>query len=262
MALAVGSRVLVYGGFTIAGTTTDAILAYDPGTGTVSRIGSLVVPVHDAAGTVLGGGALIVGGGNSVPVRAVQLVDSTGTARLVGQLPSARADLGAAAFGGSALVIGGAASGVLDREILVTVDGARFQVLGKLLAGVRYAAITEAGGQIYVIGGVGAAGDTEDIRVVDPVTGAVRLLGRLPAPLSHATALVLGGRILVVGGRTAGKPQDAIWQIDSETGAADLVGHLPEAVSDVAGAVIDETAYLIGGETTTQVATMVAIVLR
>lgn len=259
VAIVVGTRIFVYGGFESTGSTTDAILAFDPVGGQLNPLGALAVPVHDAAGVAVGGATLIFGGGNAAPVSVVQRIDSNAVARVVGKLPAARADLSAVSVGSSAIVIGGAASGVLDLQILITEDGVSFRVLGTLLAGVRYAAVAETGGLIYVIGGAGVAGDIADIQRIDPATGKVDVIGRMPQPISHASAIVIGGRILVVGGSSAGTPQDAIWQVDVGTGTTRLVGRLPQPISDFATAVMGGTGYVIGGETSTQVASIVSI---
>jgi hypothetical protein len=262
VAIVVGSRVFVYGGLTSTGSTTDAILGFDPAAGQLNRLGALAVPVHDAAGVAVGGATLIFGGGNAAPISVVQRIDSSATGRVVGDLPAARADLSAVSIGNSAVVIGGGAFGLLDRRVLTTEDGVHFRLLATLLLGVRYAAVAESGGLIYVIGGVGAAGDRSEIQRIDPATGKVDLLGRMPQPISHASAIVIGGRILVLGGRSAGKAQDAIRQVDIGTGATELVARLPQPVSDFATAVIDGTGYVIGGETSTQVASIVAIFVQ
>jgi hypothetical protein len=262
VAIVVGTRIFVYGGFTSTGSTTDAILSFDPAAGRLVHVGALAVPVHDAAGVAVGDSTLIFGGGNAAPVSAVQRIDSSAVSRLVGNLPAARADLSAVSIGNSAIVIGGGAFGVLDRQVLATEDGADFRALGMLLAGVRYAAVAELGGLIYVIGGVGAAGDTTEIQRIDPATGKVDLIGRMPEPISHASAMVIGRRILVLGGRSAGKAQDAIWQLDVASGTTHLVARLPQPLSDFATAVTDATGYVIGGETTSQVASIVTVVVQ
>jgi hypothetical protein len=263
VAIAVGPRVIVYGGFTSTGSTTDAILSFNPGAGSVTSIGALAVPVHDAAGVAVGGASLIFGGGNTVPVSVVQRIDSSGAASVVGHLPTARADLSAVSIGTFAIVIGGGANGVLEREILATEDGVQLRVLGKLEHGIRYAAVAEIGGLIYVIGGVGVSGDRADIQRIDAVTGKVDVIGQMPQPISHASAIAIGGgRLLVIGGRIAGNAQDAILQLDVGTGTTRLVGHLPQALSDFGTAVIGGTIYVIGGETSTQVASIASIVVQ
>jgi hypothetical protein len=262
VAIAVGTRIFVYGGLTSTGSTTDAILSFDPAADRLNRLGGLAVPVHDAAGVAVGGATLIFGGGNAAPISVVQRIDSSATARVVGNLPAARADLSAVSIGNAAVVIGGGAFGVLDRQVLTTEDGVHFRLSATLLLGVRYAAVAETGGLIYVIGGAGADGDRTEIQRIDPATGKVDLIGRMPQPISHASAMVIHGRVLVAGGRSAGKAQDAIWQVDVGTGATHLVARLPQPVSDAATAVLDGTGYVIGGETSTQVASIVAIVVQ
>jgi hypothetical protein len=262
VAIVVGTRIFVYGGLTSSGSTTDAILGFDPAAGQLNRLGALAVPVHDAAGVAIGGATLIFGGGNAAPISIVQRIDSSATDHVVGNLPAARADLSAVLVGKSALVMGGGAFGVLDRQVLATEDGVHFRLLATLLLGVRYAAVAQTGGLLYVIGGAGAAGDRSEIQRIDPATGKVDLIGRMPQPISHASAMVIDGRVLVLGGRSAGKAQDAIWQVDVGTGATHLVARLPQPVSDFATAVSDGTGYVIGGEASTQVASIVAIIVQ
>ena len=262
VAVLIDGRILVYGGFTSKGTTTDAIRSFDPGGGEVVAVGHLAVAVHDAAGVALGGATLVFGGGSQVPTSAVQRIESSGVAQRIGSLPAARADLSAVVVGSSAIVVAGGASGLLDRRILATEDGVHFHPLATLIVGVRYAAVAEVGGLIYVIGGAGAGGDRTEIQRIDPVSGKVDEIGRMPRPISHASAMVIGGQLLVAGGRSAGKAQDAIWQVDASTGTATLVAHLPQPVSDFAVSVIGNTGYLIGGETGTQIASIVTIVIQ
>jgi len=262
VAIEIGGRIMVYGGFTDSGSTTDAILRVDPSAARVEPSGHLVVRVHDAAGVALGDRTLIFGGGSAAPSSVVQEVDSSGAARVIGKMPSARADLSAVTVGNAAIVIGGAASGVLDRRVLETEDGIHFRTVATLASGVRYAAVAQSGGRIYLIGGIGAAGERAEIERIDPSSGSVDVIGRTDQPISHASAIVIGGRLLLVGGRSEGKAQDGIWQVDLDTGATHLVGHLPQPVSDFSVAVLDGTGYLIGGETTTQIASIVAIDVR
>jgi hypothetical protein len=259
VAIDVGDRIDVYGGFATTGSTTGEILELDPTTGQVRTLGRLAVPVHDAAGVALNGATLIFGGGSGAPTSVVQRVDSNANSRVIGNLPSARADLSAAVVGRSAFVIGGAASGVAVPAILATEDGVHFRVLATLVVPVRYGAVAETGGRIYVIGGAGAAGERTEIQQIDPATGAVAVIGRMPKPISHASAMVIGGRLFIVGGRSAGTAQDGIWQVDPSTGMTQLVARLPQPVSDFALAVVGGVGYAIGGETDTQITSIVAI---
>jgi hypothetical protein len=261
VAIAVGSRINIYGGFASIGATTGEILAFDPAAAHVGAVGELAVPVHDAAGVVLDGAVMIFGGGSASPESVVQRVDSNGVARAIGNLPAARADLGAVAIDSSAIVLGGGAFGVLAPEVLATEDGVQFRIVATLLSAVRYPAVAAAGGAILVIGGEGVSGETLDIQRIDVATGEVEVIGHMPSPISHASAMVIGGRIFVVGGRSAGIAQDAIWQVDAVTGASRLVARLPQPASDFALAVFGRVGYAIGGETDTPVDSIVAIVV-
>jgi hypothetical protein len=261
VAVAVGDRIDVYGGFASTGSTTAGILGFDPTGGQVQPLGRLAVPVHDAAGVALNGAILIFGGGSSAPTSVVQRVDSNGTARAIGNLPSPRADLSAVVVGSSAVVIGGGASGVAAPGVLAADDGVHFRVVATLVVPVRYAAVAEVGGLIYVIGGAGAAGDRAEIQRIDLATGKVEVIGRMPKAISHASAMVIDGRIFIVGGRSAGVAQDGIWRLDAATGATQLVARLQQPVSDFALAVLGGVGYAIGGETNTQITSIVAIVV-
>jgi len=261
VAILAGDRIDIYGGFTSAGSTTGEILEFDPATDHVGAVGELALRVHDAAGVTLGGAATIFGGGSAAPTSVVQQVDADGVARVIGNLPTARADLSAVAVGTSAIIIGGGAAGVAAPRILATDDGVHFRVVATLVVPVRYAAVAEVGGRIYVIGGVGAAGETSDIQRIDLTTGKVEVIGRMPNAISHAAAMVIGGRLFVVGGRRAGTAQDAIWQVDAGSGTTQLVARLPQPVSDFALTVVGGVGYAIGGETDTQITSIVAIVV-
>jgi hypothetical protein len=262
VAIVLDNRIEVCGGLASTGSTTGQILAFDPAAGHVTVVGEMAVPVHDAAGVVLDGAVTIFGGGSAAPTDVVQRVDPQGLARVIGTLPTPRADLTAVAMGDSAYVLGGGASGVLAPQILATDDGVQFRVVATLLSAVRYPAVAEAGGQIYVIGGEAAAGETAEIQRFDPATGEVDVIGQMPNPISHASAMVLNGRIFVVGGRTGGIAQDAIWQVDAVTGAARLVGRMPQPASDFAVAVVEGVGYAIGGETDARIASIVAIAVE
>lgn len=259
VAIVIGNSIDVFGGFSSTGSTTGEILEFDPAAAHVGAVGELEVPVHDAAGVMLNGVALIFGGGSGAPTSVVQRIDANAVARVIGDLPTARADLSAVAISSSAVVLGGAASGALAPEILATEDGVHFRVVATLGVAVRYAAVAETGGRIYVIGGGGAAGEAAEIQRIDLATGEVEVIGQMPSTISHASAMVIDGRIFVVGGRSTGIAQDAIWQVDPVTGASHLVGRLPQPASDFALAVVGRVGYAIGGETDTPVASIVAI---
>jgi hypothetical protein len=247
VAFAAGSTIILAGGLDSAGSVAT-VLSVDPSNGSAVVVGRLASPVHDAAGATAGGLPTVFGGGGLAPERGVQRI-TPGVAELVGTLPAPRADLGAVEFGGAAIIVGGGTTARLERDILSTMDGVTFRVIGTLRYGTRYPAVAVTSDTILVIGGTDGSHDLTVIQAIDPTTGVVHVIGNLPHGLSHAAAFTLDGRVLVAGGRTAGRAQDVIWEIDPKTGAATLVGHLPVGVSDASAVVINGVGYLLGGET-------------
>jgi hypothetical protein len=247
-AVATSDHLLLLGGLVAGGTSTQ-VLALDPATGAVSAAGRLPHATHDAGAAVLGGSALVLGGGVQASADWVQAIPvAGGTGAVVGHLPQPRSDHVVVSDGTTAYVVGGYGTGPELTDVLATTDGITFHVVAHLVTGVRYAAAALAGGALWVIGGEHGGAQVDTIQRVDLATGAGAVVGHLPAPLSHATATVLGGSVLVVGGLRAGARVDAIERVDP-TGAPALVGHLPAAASDAAIAVLRDSAYVVGGET-------------
>jgi hypothetical protein len=197
---------------------------------------------------MLSGRMLVLGGGRVVADAVVQRIPTSGLSALIGRLPAPRADMAAVVDGSTVIVVGGGAGTAFQRGVIATTDGVTFRTIATLPVAVRYAAVAELGGRIYVFGGAGAAGDVATIQVVDVAAGTAHVLGRLPSTLSHATALVVGGRMLIAGGRHAGAALSTILEFDPATGRTTTAGRLPRAMSDAAGAVVGSTGYLLGGE--------------
>ncbi len=257
-AFASGRSVVLAGGLGTAGTVgTIERIAVGDGRSTI--IGRLPDPVHDAGGAVLGLGDLVIGGGRTTQDGTVQRVSTDGHATVIGTLPARRADLVAVAVGDRVIVVGGGAAGRADPAVLATTDGVRFRMIASLPLAVRYPAVAELAGRVWLVGGTTSAGDTRVIQVVDPRTGAAWIAGRLPRALSHATAVVLGGRLFVAGGRHAGAPMSTILEIDPTSGRARIAGRLPRASSDAAGVVLAGVGYLLGGESSGPLATVVEL---
>jgi hypothetical protein len=252
--LAEGSDVLILGGLTSGDVSTSAVERIDPTNGSGSRVGSLAMAVHDAAGALLGGRAIVFGGGSSSTVATVQSF-SGGTATTLGRLPQPRSDLGAAVVGSTAYVLGGFDGSRLVPSVVATVNGTSFASDGALAQPVRYPAVAVDGGNIWVIGGdlgtaenATAGGQTDDIQRFDPATGQATVVGHLPSPLGHAGAVVLDGQLFVIGGRSGTVASDHIWRVDSTTAAVSPAGTLPGPRSDAGIVGVAGAAWVLGGE--------------
>ncbi len=280
--LARGSDLLIAGGLATRSAPTAAVRVLNPVTGATSRAGRLAAPTHDAAGVMIGGHALIFGGGQRAITATVQVI-SAGHAAVTGQLPSRRSDLAAVAVGGTAYLLGGYDGARYATDVLATSDGRRFTVVARLPVPVRYPAVAALGRQIWVFGGQTAAGITSDIQRitlpsaspastspasasqtgVSPAQGSAAVVGRLPRPMTAGSAFALGGRLYVAGGRIAAPASagQAMASPSARLATSDLVlsyrpgqprplvaGRLPVPVANAGVATIGGTAFLIGGD--------------
>lgn len=250
VALADGGRILVAGGETAAGTSSAVVSWLDPATGHVLAQGSLATAAHDAAGAVLGGQPLLIGGGGATGIDAVQRLTPGARAHVVGRLPVALSDLVAVADDHAVYALGGYDGTRPSGAVYRSTDGRTWSSVATLPVPVRYPAVAQVAGKVVVLGGDTASGaPTDAIQLVDPAAGTARVVGRLPRAVGHEAALALGGRLLLAGGRDRGDHHlDQVLALDPGTWKATLVAHLPFPESDAAPVVVGGTGYLLGGE--------------
>jgi hypothetical protein len=253
--LATGNDLEIVGGLDHTKFSTSAVVVVDPATGTAHTPTHLAEAVHDAAGSLLGGRALIFGGGGPSEngTADVQAVPPTGAATVVGKLPQPRSDLAAATVANRAYVFSGYDGNVFVPSVLSTTDGATFTTVGTLPVPVRYAATAVVGKIVFLFGRVAdAAGhDTAAIQALDTSTGTIAQVAQLPTTVSHASAVNISGQVYVLGGFVHNSTlSDQILRFDPTTKTTTTVGTLPYPVSDAAATVIGTRAYLVGGEST------------
>ena len=256
VALAVDGNLDLFGGLTGTGsTTTPAIVQLDPATGHSENIGTLPVPVHDAAGAAIGSRYFVFGGGASTLTASVQTFSpdsgaKTPSTAVAGQLPAQRADLATAmAPDGTVYIAGGYDGTNFSPDVLSTRNGTSFSVTAQLPVPVRYPALAVSAGKLWVIGGETAAGaDTDSIQTVDLKSHAASVAGHLPEPLSHAAAATLNNNVYLFGGRSGGNARDTVLELDSSRAAFSQVSSLPIPESDMSAVPVGETVYLLGGE--------------
>lgn len=275
--LAQGPDLLIAGGLAAHSASTAAVRALNPVTGRVAPAGRLAAPTHDAAGVLLGGHALIFGGGQQASVATVQTI-AAGRAKVAGRLPSPRSDLAAVTVGGTAYLLGGYDGVRYATDVLATRDGRRFTVAARLPVPVRYPAVAALGRQIWLFGGQTRAGVTSDIQritlpstrqastgqtSVSPARASAAVAGHLPRPMTAGSAFTLGGTLYVAGGRVAAPPGGgrATARPSARLTTSDLVlsyrpgqpgtrvaGTLPVPVANAGVATSGGTAFLIGGD--------------
>ncbi len=249
------SQLTILGGLTASGGSAAGIYTLNTTSGALARSGSLLGPVHDASGAVLGGRELLFGGGTVASSSLVQGVPATlGAAVSTGSLPQARSDSAAAVIGGTAFVVGGYDGSAFDSEVLATTNGSSFQLVASLPVPVRYPAVATLGGLIYVFGGQTADGlVSAQIQVVNPLTRSARVLGNMPEPDTGAVAMNIGGTIYVAGGNTSAAsgtaPIATIWAFAPSSSQLLAAGSLRVPVAHAGAAVVSGRAWLVGGET-------------
>jgi DNA-binding beta-propeller fold protein YncE len=248
VALPGADGLLIAGGLTPSGGSSDAVNRLDPVTGATLVVARLAAATHDAAGATLGGQAYLFGGGTATSVPTIQVITRGKQAPVVGRLPAARSDASGVTAGSVAYVIGGYDGTSLDPRVLSTTDGRNFRVAARLPVPVRYAAVAAVAGKIWVFGGETTVGATDAIQRIDPATNAVTVTGHLPQPLQGAAGISLDGQIYVAGGATAGRPGRAVYRFDPATSSVKAASELPVPVAYAAGAVTGGVGYLIGGE--------------
>ncbi|HCU97680.1 MAG TPA: hypothetical protein DHU96_35220 [Actinobacteria bacterium] len=206
-------RLIVLGGLTAGGSSASGVYAFRTATGAARRIGALTAPLHDAAVGVLGGRALVFGGGSSATVATVQALTVNGphggtpTATAAGSMPTPRSDAAAVTIGATTYVAGGYNGASPDAPVLATTDGHSFTTVASLPVPVRYPAVAALGGQIYVFGGQAITGrqagtPLDTIQAVDPARHSAAIIGHLPEPLAGAVAVTVGGELFVAGGES------------------------------------------------------------
>jgi hypothetical protein len=267
-------HLIVLGGLTSGSTSASGVYAVRTATGAGPQIGALRAPLHDAAGVILGGRALVFGGGSPVTVGTVQAFTGTGAARVTGSLPAPRSDAAAVTIGGTAYVVGGYDGARPDASVLATTDGGAFTAVAALPVPVRYPAVAALDGVIYVFGGQAITGPdagaaVKVIQAVAPARHTASVIGTLPEPLAGAVAATVDGEVFVAGGDspaarpparglgttqlsappgTGGSAASTIWAFDPATRRLLPAGRLQVPVSHAAVAVTGSTAWIVGGE--------------
>jgi putative pyrroloquinoline-quinone binding quinoprotein len=254
-------RILIAGGLDAAGRSAAGVFALDPETGDLHNLGGLPQPVHDAAGAMIGGRLYVFGGGAAASSDTVQAFDPAGHRGMIAaRLPRPLSDLAAAQLDGVTYLVGGFDGHAPRPEILATRNGRQFTLAGRLPNGLRYPAVTVAGGRLLVAGGQTATGVSTAVYAFDPASRATTLLARLPAPLVHAAALVRGNALYLVGGTdAAGAATGTITAVTLATHSVTRLARTIAPRADAASAQLGSITFLIGGRNTRTLATVLEI---
>jgi N-acetylneuraminic acid mutarotase len=243
------SHAVVAGGLVSGDTSVRATYRLDLRTGHTTRLPDLPTAVHDTAGSLASGHALVIGGGNATEQSVVQARRAHGW-RVIGHLPSPRSDLAAASSHGITYLVGGYdGTAPAMADVLRSRNGRRWTTVAELPVPVRYAATVLMGTSLWVFGGEVSGAMVKAVQRIDLRTGRARVAGQLPMRLGHSIAVRLGNRVLLAGGRTtSGKITSRMWWFRPDTARFTAAGRLPTPLADSAAVGGGSTAFLVGGE--------------
>lgn len=111
-------------------------------------------------------------------------------------------------------------------------------------------AVVEAGGRVYVMGGIGNGGtNLSSVEQYDPLSDSWHFVAPLPLPLHHAAAASIGDAIYVIGGYTDPMftPTAVAYRYDLTADRWTRIADLPTPRTAMAAAAIDGKVYAVGG---------------
>jgi N-acetylneuraminic acid mutarotase len=245
-----GGTAIVAGGLMAGDVSSNVVFRVDTQGRIVTRLASLPAPLHDAAGMLVAGRPVLIGGGGFAELSAAVGYGTDRRWRVVGHLPGPRSDLSVVPGTHGLLVVGGYDGVGSPRVVLQSQDGRRFRAFARLRTAVRYTAAVTVGGSVWIFGGENRQREVRTVQQIDLESRTVRTAGLLPHPLAHASVLAIDSRILLIGGRTKhGRVTDKMWWFSPTTHHFTSAGRLPYPVGDAGLWTAGRTAYLLGGET-------------
>ena len=110
-------------------------------------------------------------------------------------------------------------------------------------------AVAEAGGKVYVFGGIGDGVALDSVEQYDPASNSWRFVAPIPQPLHHAAAASSGDAIYLAGGYgdLEFTPTAAVYRYDVAADSWTRLADLPRPRGAMAAAFIDGTLYAAGG---------------
>jgi serine/threonine protein kinase/N-acetylneuraminic acid mutarotase len=259
---AVGGRALS------ADQNTGTLERYDPEGDSWTKLDGMPKPSGSVGVTYAAGRVIAVGGEATTSVSdAVQAYDiPKGSWSQLPALPTARHGVTVSAIEKSVYAIGGATEpghigSTKEADVLdlsgapaktTTVAGLKWHEMADAPSPRQYAAATEVGGRVWLIGGIGenetASADTAAYdRAINTWTSGPKL----PRPLHHAMAVTYKGDAVVIGGFVPGAEltsgqSDRVYALKGE--AWQELPRLNHPRAAAAAAVVGDKIVVVGGQ--------------
>lgn len=252
-AAAVGSEIVVVGGFTIDGGASRRADAYSPARDSWRRLADLPIGVHHATAVGVAGKAYVLGGyaGTGATLRTAFVLEN-GAWRALPRMPFPRAAAGAGVSGRRIVVAGGIGeSRRLARTALVFDLRARRWSSAPGPTPREHLGVTSLAGTIYAVAGRTAGLDTNLLQFESWRPGQVRWQRLQPIPDSRGGtgAAALRGQIVSAGGE---EPDGTIAEVLAYRIAEKRwirLADLPTPRHGVGVAAVAGRVYVIGGGT-------------
>jgi N-acetylneuraminic acid mutarotase len=250
-AAALGSRIVVVGGFLANGGNSRRVDSYDPRRDAWTRLPDLPVSVDHAAAASWRGRLVIVGGygADREPLRAAFLYDGRRWQRLPAPPEERAAAAAAATSDGRVWVVGGRTrSGLATRALSLDLRTLRWRAV----RGPRpreHLAATALAGRVFAIGGRLAGYDTNlaAVEAYDPRTNRWSRLPDLPDPRGGTGATSIAGRIVSVGGESPAGTNRTVWALRPGARSWTALPDLPTPRHGLGVVAFGGRVWVIGG---------------
>jgi N-acetylneuraminic acid mutarotase len=259
---AVGGRALS------ADQNSGTLERYDPASDSWTKLDAMPKPSGSVGVAYAGGRVIAVGGEATTSVSdAVQAYDiPKGSWSQLPSLPTARHGVAVAAIENSLYAIGGATEpghigSTKEADVLdlsgqpaktTTVAGLKWRPVADASSPRQYAAATEVGGRVWLIGGIGEnEAATADTAAYDRAINTWTAGPKLPRPLHHVMAVTYKGEAVVIGGFVPGAEltsgqSDRVYALRG--GAWQELPRLNHPRAAAAAAVVGDKIVVVGGQ--------------
>jgi non-specific serine/threonine protein kinase len=259
---AVGGRALS------ADQNSGTLERYDPAGDSWTKLDAMPKPTGSVGATYAGGRVIAIGGEATTSVSdAVQAYDiPKGTWSQLPDLPTARHGVAVSAIENSVYATGGATEpghigSTKEADVLdlsgepaktTTVAGLKWRAIADASSPRQYAAATEVGGRVWLIGGISESeAATADTAAYDRAINTWTAGPKLPRPLHHLMAVTYKGEAVVIGGFVPGAEltsgqSDRVYALRG--GAWQELPRLNHPRAAAAAAVVGDKIIVVGGQ--------------
>jgi N-acetylneuraminic acid mutarotase len=264
-----GRYVYAVGGRALSADQNSGTLErYDPEADSWTKLDAMPKPTGSVGVTYANGRVVAIGGESTTSVSdAVQAYDiPKGTWSQLPALPTARHGVAVSAMEHSVYAIGGATEpghigSTKEADVLdlsgepgktTTTAGLKWSTIAEAPSPRQYAAATEVGGRVWLIGGIGANETASaDTAAYDRAINTWTEGPRLPRPLHHVMAVTYKDQAVVIGGFVPGSEltsgqSDRVYALRG--GAWQELPRLNHPRAAAAAAVVGDKIVVVGGQ--------------